>query len=78
MLIAGPTSTLAIAGMKNSRSDLLATAIGADGAGAIGLSDGGVVKEEAVRDRFFLRSASGFAMYFFGREKPVRHSYFHP
>ena len=34
----------------------------ADGARVTGLTVGGVVEEEAARDRFFLRSASEFSM----------------
>jgi len=34
----------------------------ADGAGVTSSFVGGVAEEEAARDRFFLRSASGFLM----------------
>jgi hypothetical protein len=59
MLTAGPVGTLATVGTENSRSDFWAIAVVADGAGVTGLFVGGVAEEEAVRDRFFLRSASG-------------------
>jgi hypothetical protein len=49
---------LAIAGTVNSRSDFWAIAIVVDGMGVTGSFVGGVAKEEAVRDWFFLRSAS--------------------
>jgi hypothetical protein len=58
ILIAGPMGTLAIVGTVNSWSDFWAIAIVADGTGVTGSFVGGVAKEEAVRDRFFLRSAS--------------------
>jgi hypothetical protein len=50
---------LAIAGMENLWSDFCAIAIVVDGAGVTGSFVGGGVAEEVVRDRFFLRSASG-------------------
>jgi hypothetical protein len=63
---------LATTGTENSQSNFWAIAIVADGAEVTGSFVGGVA-EEAVRDRFFLRSASGFVVYLSGREKPVIH-----
>ena len=50
----------------NSGGGVVAEGLGmigvANGAGVTGLTVEGVAKEEAVRDRFFLRSASRFLM----------------
>jgi len=67
VLTAGPMGTLATAGIEYSWSDLLFIAEVADGAGATGSFVGGVAEEEAVRDRLFLRSASGFLCSFLAR-----------
>jgi len=60
MLTVRPMGMLAIAETEYSRSDLLAIVVVADGAGGTGSVDGGVAKEETVRDWLFLWSASGF------------------
>jgi hypothetical protein len=73
MLTAGLVGTLATTGMENSQSNFWAIAIVADGAEVTGSFVSGVAEEEAVCDRFFLSSASGFAVYLSGREKPVIH-----
>jgi hypothetical protein len=46
MLIAGPVSTLATTGMKNSQSDFWAIALVAAGIGMSGSVVGGVAEEE--------------------------------
>jgi hypothetical protein len=62
MLTAGLVGTLVTAGIENSWSDFWAIAIVADGVGVTGSFVGRVAEEEAVRDRFFLRSACGSAV----------------
>ena len=71
VLTAGPTGTLATTGTEYSWSDFWAILVVADGAGVTGLFVGGVAEEEMVRDRFFLRNASGFLVKFIGKSKLV-------
>jgi hypothetical protein len=58
---------LAIARTEYSWSDFWAIAAGADGVGVTGSFVSGVAKEETVRDRSFLRSASRFSVKFVGK-----------
>jgi len=61
MSTVGPMGTLVIAGTENSWSVFWAIELFADGVMVIGSIAGVVAEEEAVRDRFFLRSAFEFS-----------------